>query len=272
MAHIHSEPCRRNQRADPEFLSFGPFQFRVGLFQFEKAIQSLFNIFNAPRADAATFAQGRAGTHKGPRRVDFLFEIRSVRTARPSTSANGATGPSPTGNAGGAGHPERTHVQCGFNACTEGAQAHQQPDRCGYLFGPDDRAYDVFVQIPDQFQHPGAAFRGNAQPMLSKQIGGAFQTSRKIIENIGSRGCFHALHFPARHPPRERKAVPVALLPHDQFHRFGRPARWARGPTPGAGSDGPPAREAPGTGRPRRSCRSMTATSARWRARNDPVR
>ena len=55
---------------------------------------------------------------------------------------------------------------------------------------------------------------------LSKQIGGAFQTSRKIIENIGSRGCFHALHFPARHPPRERKAVPVALLPHDQFHRF----------------------------------------------------
>ena len=32
MAHIHSEPCRRNLRADPEFLSFGPFQFRAGLF------------------------------------------------------------------------------------------------------------------------------------------------------------------------------------------------------------------------------------------------
>ena len=220
MAHIHSEPCRRNLRADPEFLSFGPFQFRAGLFQFEKAIQSHFNIFNDPRADAATFAQGRAGTHKGPRRVDFLFEI-------PFRAHGAAFDLRQRGHRAvahrecrGAGHPERTHVQCGFNARTEGAQAHQQPDRCGYLFGPDDRAYDVFVQISDQFQHSGAAFRGNAQAMLSKQIGGTFQAFRKIIENIGSRGCFHALHFPARHPPRERKAIPVALLPHDQFHGF----------------------------------------------------
>ena len=87
MAHIHSEPCRRNLRADPEFLSFGPFQFRAGLFQFEKAIQSLFNIFNAPRADAATFALYRSQDFKeralarSMRPDDVEAELKAIRQA-----------------------------------------------------------------------------------------------------------------------------------------------------------------------------------------------